>query len=76
VTTAASVWVAGALGAAAGVGAYVLAGISTLMAFAILVVLGKLERKIPREQTQPDASAKDQDTDGEQPEDAIPPPPG
>lgn len=76
VTTAASVWVAGALGAAAGVGAYVLAGISTLMAFAILVVLGKLERKIPREQTQPDASAKDRDTDAEQPEDAMPPPPG
>lgn len=76
VTTAASVWVAGALGAAAGVGAYVLAGISTLMAFAILVVLGKLERKIPREQTQADGSAKDEDTDAEQPEDAIPPPPG
>jgi putative Mg2+ transporter-C (MgtC) family protein len=38
ITTAASVWVSGALGAAAGVGAFVLAGISTLLALFILVV--------------------------------------
>jgi putative Mg2+ transporter-C (MgtC) family protein len=37
ITTAASVWVSGALGAAAGVGAFVLAGISTLLALLILV---------------------------------------
>jgi len=38
ITTAASVWVSGALGAAAGVGAYVLAGFTTLLAFAVLRV--------------------------------------
>ena len=36
ITTAASVWVAGALGSAAGVGAYVLAVFTALLAFAIL----------------------------------------
>lgn len=36
ITTAASVWVAGALGSAAGVGAYVLAVFTTLLAFGIL----------------------------------------
>ncbi len=36
ITTAASVWVAGALGSAAGVGAYVLAVFTALFAFAIL----------------------------------------
>src|SRR6188768_1799436 len=36
ITTAASVWVAGSLGAAAGVGAYVLAVVTALLAFAIL----------------------------------------
>lgn len=44
-TTAASVWVAGALGAAAGVGAYVLAGVTTALAFVILSLLSKLEHK-------------------------------
>jgi putative Mg2+ transporter-C (MgtC) family protein len=44
-TTAASVWVAGALGTAAGVGAYVLAGITTVLAFAILALLAKLDVK-------------------------------
>lgn len=38
ITTAASVWVSGALGAAAGVGAFVLAGISTVLALLILVI--------------------------------------
>jgi putative Mg2+ transporter-C (MgtC) family protein len=46
ITTAASVWVAGALGAAAGVGAYVLALFTTLLAFVILSLLVKLETKI------------------------------
>src|SRR3954447_97371 len=36
ITTAASVWVAGALGSAAGVGAYVLAVFTAAMAFGIL----------------------------------------
>lgn len=38
ITTAASIWVAGALGAAAGVGAYVLAAISSVLALLILLV--------------------------------------
>jgi putative Mg2+ transporter-C (MgtC) family protein len=45
ITTAASVWVAGALGAAAGVGAYVLALGTTIMAFAILAGVTKLEQR-------------------------------
>lgn len=44
ITTAASVWVAGALGAAAGVGAYVLALLATLLSFAVLAGAGKLEQ--------------------------------
>jgi putative Mg2+ transporter-C (MgtC) family protein len=44
ITTAASVWVAGALGAAAGVGAYVLALLATLLAFVILASAGKFEQ--------------------------------
>lgn len=45
ITTAASVWVSGALGAAAGVGAYVLAGMTTALAFGILFLLAKLDSK-------------------------------
>jgi putative Mg2+ transporter-C (MgtC) family protein len=45
VTTAASVWVSGALGAAAGVGAYVLVAASTVLAFLVLVAVG-LSQKI------------------------------
>jgi putative Mg2+ transporter-C (MgtC) family protein len=44
ITTAASVWVAGALGAAAGVGAYVLALVATLLGVGILAGAGKLEQ--------------------------------
>jgi putative Mg2+ transporter-C (MgtC) family protein len=44
VTTAASVWISGALGAACGVGAYVLAGLTTLLSFVILFIVGRLER--------------------------------
>jgi putative Mg2+ transporter-C (MgtC) family protein len=44
-TTAASVWVAGSLGTAAGVGAYVLAAITTVLAFGVLALLGKLDMK-------------------------------
>lgn len=77
VTTAASVWVAGALGAAAGVGAYVLAGISTVMAFAILTVLGKLDAKIARQQTEPAGTkaTKAKETNTEEAEDEAPPVP-
>jgi putative Mg2+ transporter-C (MgtC) family protein len=45
-TTAASVWVSGALGAAAGVGAYVLAVFTAVFAFVILALLARLEHKI------------------------------
>jgi putative Mg2+ transporter-C (MgtC) family protein len=45
ITTAASVWVAGALGAAAGVGAYVLALGTTTLAFVVLAFVTKLEQR-------------------------------
>ena len=64
VTTAASVWLSGALGAAAGVGAYVLAGVSTALALGILTVLARLDRKIsghhPAEESEPAASRADE----------------
>lgn len=44
ITTAASIWVAGALGAAAGAGAHVLAVATAIFAFVILAVLGRVER--------------------------------
>jgi putative Mg2+ transporter-C (MgtC) family protein len=49
ITTAAGVWMAGALGAACGVGANKLAGLSTVLAFLVLTVLAKVERHLPRE---------------------------
>lgn len=64
VTTAASVWLSGALGAAAGVGAYVLAVISTTLALAILTILGRLEAKITGQkkpaEPEPAASSADE----------------
>jgi putative Mg2+ transporter-C (MgtC) family protein len=45
ITTAASVWVSGALGAAAGVGAYVLAGATAILAFVILALVARLDVK-------------------------------
>jgi putative Mg2+ transporter-C (MgtC) family protein len=55
ITTAAGVWMAGALGAACGVGAYKLAALSTVLAFLVLTVLARVERHLPREpETQPD----------------------
>jgi putative Mg2+ transporter-C (MgtC) family protein len=44
ITTAASVWMAGALGSACGVGAFILAGLSVVLAFTILTVVAKLEK--------------------------------
>jgi putative Mg2+ transporter-C (MgtC) family protein len=49
ITTAAGVWMAGALGAACGVGAYKLAALSALLAFLVLTVLARVERLLPRE---------------------------
>ena len=57
ITTAASVWVAGALGAAAGVGAYVLAVFTAVLAFAVLT----LSSRIPVER-HGDASAAPEQT--------------
>lgn len=45
ITTAASVWVAGALGSAAGLGAFVLAGSTMVLTLVVLNLLGRLERK-------------------------------
>lgn len=45
ITTAASVWVAGALGAATGVGAYVLALATTVMSLLILTSAGWVEKR-------------------------------
>jgi putative Mg2+ transporter-C (MgtC) family protein len=49
VTTAASVWVAGALGAAAGVGAFVLVLASTVATFLVLVAVGMTRKKTGEE---------------------------
>jgi putative Mg2+ transporter-C (MgtC) family protein len=46
VTTAAGVWIAGALGAACGVGAYVLAVISATFTVLVLALLGRLEQRL------------------------------
>lgn len=59
ITTAASVWVSGALGAAAGVGAFVLAGITTVLALFILIVArlegGQRATKPPTDGAEPEA---------------------
>ena len=44
ITTGASMWVAGAIGIAAGLGHYALATLTTLFAVLVLYILGKLER--------------------------------
>ena len=44
ITTAASVWMAGALGCACGIGAFILAGLSVVLAFTVLTLASKLER--------------------------------
>lgn len=59
ITTAASLWVVGALGAAAGVGAYVLAVVTALLAFVILAVLGRLERTESQSQEETNESKRD-----------------
>ncbi|RAH38327.1 MgtC/SapB family protein [Halomonas sp. SL1] len=47
ITTGASIWLAGAIGIAAGVRNFPLAGMVTLMALVIMVVLGGIERTLP-----------------------------
>ena len=44
VTTAAGIWVVGAVGIACGIGHYVLAGMTIALAFVILTVVGLLQR--------------------------------
>ena len=48
ITTGASMWVAGAIGVASGLGQYVLAGLTTALAFVVLFFLGKLEMYLKR----------------------------
>jgi putative Mg2+ transporter-C (MgtC) family protein len=45
VTTAAGIWVVGAIGAACGAGAYGVAAVATAIALVVLYALGKLETK-------------------------------
>ncbi len=45
VTTAAGIWVVGAIGAACGLGAYLVATVAAVLALVILVILGRLEKK-------------------------------
>ena len=66
-TTAASVWIAGALGAAAGMGAYVVAVISTAFCLATLIFLMRFQRPHP----QPDP-AEDR---GQPADESMPPKP-
>jgi putative Mg2+ transporter-C (MgtC) family protein len=57
VTTAAGVWIAGALGAACGVGAYVLAVFSATFTVLVLTLLGRLERRLVTSTPDPEQDA-------------------
>jgi putative Mg2+ transporter-C (MgtC) family protein len=66
-TTAATIWLSSAIGVACGFGYYLLAANSVLLALAILVVLGLLERLVfsqpaPASNTDAPAAPKDQAT--------------
>jgi putative Mg2+ transporter-C (MgtC) family protein len=74
ITTAASVWVSGALGAAAGMGAYLVAGVAVTLAFLTLVAVGRLERVFAPEEPRKQATARaSEPTEGD---DESQPPPG
>ena len=45
ITTGASIWIAGAIGVACGIGTLALAGMVTLLALIIVMVLGRFERE-------------------------------
>ena len=49
ITTGASLWVAGAIGIASGLGRYALAGLTTVLAFVILYFLGRLETRLKKD---------------------------
>jgi len=46
ITTGASIWMAGAIGVACGLGIFALAGMVTVMALIIMVVLGRFEHEV------------------------------
>lgn len=46
ITTGASIWVAGAIGVASGLGNFALAGMVTVMALIIITVLGRFEHEV------------------------------
>lgn len=46
ITTGASIWISGAIGVACGIGTLALAGMVTLLALIIVVVLGRFEREV------------------------------
>ncbi len=48
ITTAAGLWIAGAIGAASGMGAYALAVFVALLSLVIIAVLGRFEDSIPK----------------------------
>jgi putative Mg2+ transporter-C (MgtC) family protein len=66
-TTAASVWVVGAVGAAAGLGAYVLAVATAVLALVVLSFLGAVEANV-----NPNAPSKEEDQQRERKSSAEP----
>lgn len=46
ITTGASIWMAGAIGVACGLGIFALAGMVTIMALIIMLVLGRFEHEV------------------------------
>jgi len=64
ITTAASVWVAGALGSAAGVGAYVLAVFTAAMAFGVLRLVRPGTQSSEPESSRPSSDAPDTENQG------------
>lgn len=46
ITTGASIWLAGAIGVSAGINNFYLAGMVTVMALLIMVILGRFEREL------------------------------
>jgi putative Mg2+ transporter-C (MgtC) family protein len=69
VTTAASVWMAGALGAAAGVGAYAVLAVATACSVLILTSLNRLERAIRKNAPPPDRDSVPGKARAEEPDD-------
>jgi putative Mg2+ transporter-C (MgtC) family protein len=59
ITTAASIWVAGAVGLACGIGEFVLAGLTILAALVALEGLGLVKKQAKPERSHPSASPRD-----------------